>query len=313
MLNVAKPTAAKANGRKLSPQLETRRLDDLRAHPDQAQFFPPLSDDNLKALAEDIEANGLNFPIEVLPKNDAGLPADTIVRGHQRLRALKLLKEAETEMLVRYDLADATRDEIDAEFLRDNLNRRQMDKLSSARVTLALLEKEQGRKVRMNDWGESSSARDVVGKAIGMSGRNLQRYWRILQTPLEVQEAFQRGDLNLVDAARVEQLDARRQQQIADAIRRGKSPLTTVRMHLATLPTGTIKPIRTFDSALKKLVSATESLETSEEEIRRFSEERIDTVLNVAHQLEQIGVSMKKKYRKPEPLPKLPAPPGQGD
>ena len=36
-------------------------------------------------------------------------------------------------------------------------------------------------------------ARDRVGRALGMSGRNLGRYLRVLKTPVAVQNAFRAG------------------------------------------------------------------------------------------------------------------------
>ena len=68
--------------------LEIRQLDQLIAHPLQASFFPNLSDFDLRGLADDIEQRGLQHAIELMPAgNAAGLPADTILRGHQRRRA----------------------------------------------------------------------------------------------------------------------------------------------------------------------------------------------------------------------------------
>jgi hypothetical protein len=83
-----------------------RKLDDLIEFPLQQTYFPPLSEDRLRALADDIKRNGLRHSIEVLPENKAGYPADTIVKGHMRRLALLLNGETTAEVLVRYDLAE---------------------------------------------------------------------------------------------------------------------------------------------------------------------------------------------------------------
>ncbi len=67
-----------------------------------------LTEFDLNALIEDIRKNGLREKIQILPKNKAGLPADTILDGHERSRALQKLGQTDTDVVVRYDLADAT-------------------------------------------------------------------------------------------------------------------------------------------------------------------------------------------------------------
>src|SRR4051812_46962969 len=106
------------------PTVERRSLRSLRSYPAQDAMFDPLSDTDLAALAENIRITGLKHPIEVLAKNRAGFPPDTILRGHQRFRALLLNGESEAIVLVRHDLADASRETIEREFLEDNLHRR---------------------------------------------------------------------------------------------------------------------------------------------------------------------------------------------
>lgn len=280
---------------KREPECETRLLSELVPHPDQGKFFKDLDGPNLQELAADIAKNGLDHPIDVLPKNKAGFPVNTITGGHQRRRAQMLLKRKETLVRVRYDLADATRDEIDAEFLRDNLHRRQMGPLAKARTALALYEKERGRKVSTTDWGDLDTARDYVGKLNGMSGRNLQRYFCILYTPHSVQEAFERGDLKLVDAARVAQLDDAVQNKIAAEIRDGKIPRDVVRRQLRDLPKKCPRPVRTFRSQLEKLLASLDAIVPVVHEIEVFGEKSIKTVRTARLQLQRVHQEMEQK------------------
>src|SRR5688572_7253711 len=100
-----------------TPRREWRRLNDLKPHPLQSAYFDELSDSDLQDLAGDIAANGLRHPIEILARNRAGLPANTILAGHQRRRALLLNGETEAEVLVRYDLTNVDAQVIEREFL----------------------------------------------------------------------------------------------------------------------------------------------------------------------------------------------------
>lgn len=242
------------------PQREARALSTLRAYPTQAGMFDPLSDADLEALARDIRERGLKHSIEVLPANAAGLPAGTVVCGHQRLRALQLNGETEVVVLVRHDMAGATRAQIEAEFLTDNLLRRQMDPLAKARVALRRAEVE--REINGTDGGpeKEGEVRDRVGRAIGMSGRNLVRYLSILRAPVEVQTAFQAGRLKLVPAARVGGLDKKAQTAISRRLRKGEDAAEVVKDYLAAPEAKSIaapdQVVRAFAVGLEKLLAA---------------------------------------------------------
>lgn len=206
------------------PKVEKRNLADLHSNPEQSTYFADLGDTELQSLAADIEANGLQNLIQVLPKNAAGLLPNTIVNGHQRRRALLLNGVVRADVLVRYDLAQADLDTIEMEFLRENVNRRQLDKLDMARVAKRTYEIER----RSASIDGDETARDRVGKAIGMSGRNLARYWRLLQAPLAVQRAFQAGTLTLIEAERAGSLSPYAQSKIAERLSAGDAPRTVL-------------------------------------------------------------------------------------
>lgn len=243
---------------------EVRVLSRLKTFPLQAEVFGKLNAPDLEALADDIERNGLRDLIEVLPKNSVGIPPDTIISGHQRRSALRKLGKTEAKVLIRYDLAAASREEIDRVFIEANVNRRQLDPLEKARAVLKLYESLRGRPVNTNNWSDVNDARDHVGKMIGMSGRNLQRYWHVLQAPHEVQEAFRRGEITLVEASRIGLLDVYVKNELAEEIRNGKDPREVVRRQLNTLPgqkpryISSYRLIPKFRSALKKVTEAVE-------------------------------------------------------
>ncbi len=198
--------------------LESLRLADLVPHPDQATYFGPYGENERAALQSNIEANGLRVPIEVLPpRNRAGLPALTIISGHTRCEILIGLDHVVSDVRVRHDLAKATRSEVDVEFIADNFARRQLDPLDRARVALRLFELERDKRGRktVDHPPVEGELRDRIGLILGVSGRNLARYFSILTAPLEVQRAFQASALKLVDAARIGSLPEKEQLRFA--------------------------------------------------------------------------------------------------
>jgi ParB/RepB/Spo0J family partition protein len=202
-------------------KLEPRKLSDLLPFPLQQQYFGTLSEEKMAALADSIQSNGLKHPIEVLPVNTAGYEPNTIIHGHKRRAALELLGMKKVNVLVRYDLSEASRCVIELDFLGENHNRGQEDPLTEARIALHLLELERRRDGLQVQSGE---ARDRVGKVLGMSGRNLDRYLRVLTTPLGVQNAFRAGKITLLNAGKIAGLPKPRQQEIAARLDAGEEP-----------------------------------------------------------------------------------------
>jgi ParB-like chromosome segregation protein Spo0J len=215
----------KKHGPPGQPREEKWPLRRLKENPLQKRYFGDVSAEDLKALAANVALRGLRQPIEALPDG-------TILNGHMRLKALQMNGAAEAAVLVRYDLAGA--DEVTRErvFIEENLLRRQFDPLAKARAVPGLFLAEK-KKSRSRLFGrEEEEARDRVGAAIGMSGRNLNRYFAVLAAPTEVQEALRARALTLVTAARVAGLPAAVQQRIARRIGAGEPARAVVAEHL---------------------------------------------------------------------------------
>ena len=210
-----------------SPRLEAAALSDLVPHPDQSKYFRTYGAFEYEALKNDIAANGVTNPIAVLPPgNAAGLPSRTIIFGHTRRKILLELGHASANVLVRYDLINATRAEVDELFLLDNTARRQLDRLGQARaaVGLFLIEKEKkGRRV-IGDPLQQGELRDRIGAIIRMSGRNLARYLNVLNAPSEVQDAFEARVISLQTASRVVTLPQLQRERLAKRLQAGEEP-----------------------------------------------------------------------------------------
>ena len=186
-----------------------RLLSSLKSHPRQREFFPDDQNIGIDALAEDIKKNGLINPIEIMSDG-------TIIAGHRRVLAAKSLAKKKIRCWVRDDLETEGKHAVERRLIEDNLNRRQMSKLATVRCIAAQVRLEQNQRKRGVAMG--GDLRDIVGKRLGISGRNLERYVRVAETPLEVQQAFEAGHLPLVKAAQVANLPDDIQARIAKKI-----------------------------------------------------------------------------------------------
>jgi len=194
--------------------IEKRKLDSLKPHPRQNQNFDPHTDETIRSLAKDMQANGQLTPVEITADG-------TLIAGCGRVQAVRLLGWDEVAVWVRDDLkSDA---DVELRLIEDNDNRRQLTPLGKARLA----------KRRWELQGKSSKRgegllRDQLGKILDMSGRNLDRYLRVLEAPIEVQQALDRKQLPLVEAKKVAGLARDVQEKIAEQIRNGEPPREVV-------------------------------------------------------------------------------------
>ena len=191
-------------------------LADLMVCPWQDKFFRPLSADARIALAASLAAEGMRAPVNVLPPgNKAGLAGWTILDGMTR-RDIRVEQGATVERVcIRWDLVDLDEHALKARFVAFNLGRRHLTPLERARIALAQYAAERRRPAGSLRPSEEREARDRIGKAAGMTGRNLTRYARVLRTPLAVQRAFEDGHLQLVVAEKVADLRPDVQEEVA--------------------------------------------------------------------------------------------------
>ena len=182
----------------------------LKQHPKQSEMFIDPTEHEVKKLAETMKA-GLDHPIEILPDG-------TIICGHRRTAAARLLGWTTIPAIVRNDLAN---NPVAAEMrlIEENLNRRQMTPMQIARCYWRLK--------RIEGWSASGlrgnrDLRDLIAKKFSLSGRQLDRYLRVIEhCPLEVQQAVDRGELGIMPANAVAGMSAKDKERVAAAIRKG--------------------------------------------------------------------------------------------
>ena len=196
---------------KVVRRIETWPLSKLKPHAMQAKVFNESSPQEIQQLANDIKKNGLVVPIEALRDG-------TIICGHQRLRALQLLKRTNVSVWVRDDLEHAGPAAVTQRLIEDNLNRRQLGPIAKARAFREL------KKVSL-DLDASYAAypnvdrRDALADQLQFkkSGKTLERLEKLLKLPRVLQDAVDEGDLPITKGLRL--VNRPRQEQLALAKR----------------------------------------------------------------------------------------------
>jgi ParB family chromosome partitioning protein len=169
----------------------------LKPHPKQDQVFTPPSEAEVARLAEDIERNGLQNPIEICR-------CGTVVRGHSRLKALTRLGWSKVPVIL-LDFQPDSQKCLDY-LIEDNVVRRQLSPMEKARCAFAKL----GQLEALQSAGASkrikTQLKDRVAKELGMVRRNLDRYLKLLEAPAEVQNAVARQLLSQESAGKIVKL-----------------------------------------------------------------------------------------------------------
>jgi ParB-like chromosome segregation protein Spo0J len=195
-------------------------IQNLKPHPQQGSIYERSSPSELRGLADNLSRQGQRVPVDVLPGiNKSGLPGGTIIDGHNRVAAAKLLGWTEIIVRIRFDLQGATLDAIEAAYLEANFHRRQLHPLDKAAVALRLFEIERNKPRETNaETSDEGDARDRVGKAVGISGRHLQRLCQVLSTPRPVQRAVRDGHISIIAGEKVSRLSPEKQKELAAEI-----------------------------------------------------------------------------------------------
>lgn len=197
-------------------------INKLKPHPRQAPVFGDLPDEELQLLIADIEKRGLRDPIHILPDG-------TIICGHQRVRAARHLDWTEIDAIVRYDLESAGAAAVEEEFIKDNFVRRQLSPLARARCIQRLMEIEEGRAPGMGYVIDREELQARIGAQMGLCPRSVRRHLLVMQTIIDIQKAYDRGEITLADAGKLAALPPFMQSDVAQRMAFGENPKALVR------------------------------------------------------------------------------------
>jgi len=193
------------------------KVTDLHESPHQRALFDDLPDHELAELVEDLRVHGQRTPLEILDNGQ-------IVDGHQRKLAAEVLGWETLAVVVRDDLTDANSNDIECAMIDANLHRRQLDVLAIARLYARMRQIARGWDSDEFFGAVKRDVRDLLAERLGgVSGRTLDRYVKLLETPREVQDAVRRQELPMGMALKVAKLSEDDKARIAAAIRGGQT------------------------------------------------------------------------------------------
>jgi len=188
----------------------------LKDHPRQREVFGVPSPEEIERLAASINRRGLDYPLEILPDG-------TIIKGHRRRLAAQSLGWKDVPVKILHELAD---DPVAASrlFLSDNFDRQQLTPLRRAKCIVSLMELEIGKLVERFNANKKEQLKESVAKQLHTSRRTVDRYLLALRTPFEVQEAFDRNKLSLVQVGKIAMMSKAVQNAIAARLALGEPP-----------------------------------------------------------------------------------------
>ena len=224
----------KENGSKSppTPKVVDLRLAEVSPYPHQSRIYGDLAEPQLKSLTDSMAVGGQREPIHVLPPgNAAGLPDHTVIDGHQRRAAAESLDWPTVRAVVRWDLTDASAEDIHRLFLRTNFERRQLNPMQQALVIVAIHESVTDRRRKYFSGDDWCMVRDQIAEYLDLSQRNAMRYVRVLNTPEAIQIAVRDGRLTCLSLAeKVEKLPADQQEELAAKIEQIDNPRAAKRL-----------------------------------------------------------------------------------
>lgn len=205
-----------------SSKIVRRKIALLQPHPLQIHIAS-LTEPELHALAKDMDERGQRQPIELMPDGV------TILDGHQRVAAARLLKWSQVNAMIRSDLADATPSAQAIAFWSANLNRRHMHPLDRARLVKSILEAELGRKPAGLRRDEKPELTHRIRELMGLGAKSCERYLRVLDAPEVVQRMFVGKLIKLDHAVKIGVWAATGKEQRVQQIEEALNGLTDAR------------------------------------------------------------------------------------
>ena len=213
-----------AKSKAVKKQIENRLLADLQPHPLVSDVHIDPDSSHSKQWQADLTDNGQTNIIEITP-------AGEVISGLQWFLAARELDSDEVCVWVRTDLGD---EEIAIRTLEAKFNNLPLTKLAKVRTLVQLRDRQKAKAFR-EEYGEESirppllEDREALRKVLkeiypAKHQRSLDRWACVLNAPMEVQDAVDRGDLKLAVAGRVSKKGNKTQQEIARRICAGEDP-----------------------------------------------------------------------------------------
>ncbi len=169
------PDSVTAVAPKSTDPVSTMEINTIRPNPYQprSEFDPK----EIESLADSLKKDGLLQPVVVRP---AGAGFYQLVAGERRWRAAKLAGLARVPVVIR-EVEDKKMLEL---ALVENLQRRDLNPMEKARAFRQLM--------TLNGWTQ-----EQLADSMGMGRPTVANFLRLLDLPLEVQDAVSRGTISM--------------------------------------------------------------------------------------------------------------------
>jgi len=241
------------------------KLDLLNPHARQAELFPLRSDAQLAELAADMDRRGLQHPIEILPDG-------TIIAGHERVRAARLLGWVEIDCIVRHDLAAQGDVAIEQHLIGDNLHNKPFSKLTVARCARRLKElflSDKSNASFDDECAAERSMREKIGRILNLSGRHVDRLLLVAEAPIEVQRAYEAGQITMQQAGKPAIVHEELREKVVADIRAGVHPKVAIDRHIriGRRSKKRNEPTKAYAAFLKATKAAHEGLDEHIDEV----------------------------------------------
>jgi ParB-like chromosome segregation protein Spo0J len=270
---------------------QTWPIDRLKQHPQQAANFHPLSEAELRALASDLEKNGQISRVEIAADG-------TMIDGHQRVEAAKLLHWSEIKVRVRHDLK--TPEAIERRMLEANRARRQLDTLDQVRVAKRDLELQNKRESGTLDEPKKEALIRQLRASLGMSKKNVCRWLAVASAPMAIQIAVQRRRLTLVQGEQISRMAPAEQQRIAEAIDRGENPKALVSSLISSQRKAKGSNLNSaFSSFIRHVGARLDGLENGRGAIKRLYdiEFSVETILRLEKWIQSVKPTLMEQAK----------------
>lgn len=227
-----------------------RRISALKAHPAEAHLVGDPADTDVAELCHQIQQSRASKPIPI--GSDATMFCDSAWR-----RAYQKFGMETVLVVLRADWA-ADRSIGEYELIRDiEAVRSKLQPLDLVACSVTLEQLARALPIDARRGCPQLLLRERMLARLGGSHRNLNRYFSVLRTPIEVQRAFRAGELTLVMAGKVAGLRVEDQQGITREIAAGNRPTKAIVEEIVNERLGLgVVATRKYKSLLKALESS---------------------------------------------------------
>jgi hypothetical protein len=257
----------------------------LRPHPELLSLLSEPADDLVERTALALGAG--SRPDQLVEAT----PDGQVIFGYPSVLAARLAGLRQVEVVVREDLNGQEDAAVALAVIDAALDRGGLDKLGVVRC-LDRAHQLRGTTpcdvVRDYQRGELD---EQVAAWLGVSVRNAQRYLRVLETPLEVQQAFAAGKLPLTVAGRIAGLRADDRAELADAIRAGEKPAKAAARFVKAAPNTHARAYTAWRSFHKNLERGLADMAGRFDQVKALSPEQAAVVDQVIAELQSLRSS----------------------